>query len=966
MANYSQKLPVLAVLACVFLISASSTQSFAQDYSKSYNYGAVLKAPSNNLGPQGRDIINVSGNVEAGGVLGCSGLDLDALVEGQLGGIGNIGDLSKDIANAAKTRMFNEALTQLFSDPQVASVLEGMQGMAQARLGMLQKNCNANEIYADATNKRLRGEAMSRCVAERRSMEDCSQPEILTEYLGNVIESPRWSEDLHTQMCDSEERDNCDWTVLVPNKRTEIDSRGSSDADEDGDEDADDDSDDDSGDDSGDETSEDEAVVPAAQNGEEVAAAISPHDIIRLAYDNALEDVVERVIEARRTIDALGYSAAMRAVLYDQPGMPEEIEEYIAEQRERVNDGEITAEEMNTPSPYTFYQYRTNEACEFSFTTQNNFTFDLTPIIGALPETPATDPGDDSGDDSGDGDDTPPSEEPQPVQNPSPPQTGDNGRGNVVFPIPGQTNEEAVVTSYYNQTRGRPAGATRPHVGIDYRARGKNILAVFDGRAAHGRSPRCGDLNLTRNINGRNERFRYFHLSRVNGNVIGQNISAGTQVGRSGTRCAGAEHLHVEYYVDGVRRNPAILLGFSQYKHGGTTDRFATAQDRRLAGSSLSGFAPDLGTNPHGDESLAAVRAGLPADHPFVIALQNQMDALAIRVSNTAKCMTNKLFHPQVYVKMAMLPGDIGFVGDDAPAEVEPTEENMAYDLRGDSGAMVNGIAQMISYDAAVATYNATILEMAQAVAIKGSESASGMNPELYEYARGQLALLKFRRSTMITDYVAQCEMSERISGLVDRRQELDQGARARNSRQFDTSVSKTFGYDCYKYDHLVDEGLSDLRNLYSGFKSTGAVAPMNGGTMPADPDAEINCLALNIYHEARGESAAGQEAVARVTMARRNHPSYPGTVCGVVWQPRQFSWTHDRNSDAAMDREALARALEIARRVQSEEVPVDYTNITAYHTITCQSQGCNDMRNNPRLQEAFRVGDHVFYRERG
>lgn len=42
-------------------------------------------------------------------------------------------------------------------------------------------------------------------------------------------------------------------------------------------------------------------------------------------------------------------------------------------------------------------------------------------------------------------------------------------------------------------------------------------------------------------------------------------------------------------------------------------------------------------------------------------------------------------------------------------------------------------------------------------------------------------------------------------------------------------------------------------------------------------------CMALNVYHEARGESIEGQIAVAHTTLNRVVHPKYPGTICGVV-----------------------------------------------------------------------------------
>lgn len=58
---------------------------------------------------------------------------------------------------------------------------------------------------------------------------------------------------------------------------------------------------------------------------------------------------------------------------------------------------------------------------------------------------------------------------------------------------------------------------------------------------------------------------------------------------------------------------------------------------------------------------------------------------------------------------------------------------------------------------------------------------------------------------------------------------------------------------------------------------------------------AEMACLAKNIYHEALREPVQGQQAVAFVTVARSLHGTgYPKTICGVVFQGTQFSWTLD------------------------------------------------------------------------
>ncbi len=75
----------------------------------------------------------------------------------------------------------------------------------------------------------------------------------------------------------------------------------------------------------------------------------------------------------------------------------------------------------------------------------------------------------------------------------------------------------------------------------------------------------------------------------------------------------------------------------------------------------------------------------------------------------------------------------------------------------------------------------------------------------------------------------------------------------------------------------------------------------------------ELGCLVANVYHEARGEDALGQGAVAHVTLNRVKSPAYPNTVCGVVWQKGQFSWTEDGRSDRMTDLDAIGKAVDIA-----------------------------------------------------
>lgn len=60
-----------------------------------------------------------------------------------------------------------------------------------------------------------------------------------------------------------------------------------------------------------------------------------------------------------------------------------------------------------------------------------------------------------------------------------------------------------------------------------------------------------------------------------------------------------------------------------------------------------------------------------------------------------------------------------------------------------------------------------------------------------------------------------------------------------------------------------------------------------------SDLNDEQRCLAIAVYKEARGESLAGQLAVARVIVnrARSDSQRFANNVCGVITQPGQFSF---------------------------------------------------------------------------
>lgn len=116
------------------------------------------------------------------------------------------------------------------------------------------------------------------------------------------------------------------------------------------------------------------------------------------------------------------------------------------------------------------------------------------------------------------------------------------------------------------------------------------------------------------------------------------------------------------------------------------------------------------------------------------------------------------------------------------------------------------------------------------------------------------------------------------------------------------------------------------------------------------------DCLALNIYHEARGESIQGQIAVAQVTVNRAKHDFFPDSICDVVWQDHQFSWTNDGRSDRVRDQEAYAVALNIAEWVLLGRED-DPTNGSLFYHVDRVSPFWAR-----KVDFETKIGDHVFY----
>ncbi|MCI0506943.1 MAG: cell wall hydrolase [Gammaproteobacteria bacterium] len=130
-----------------------------------------------------------------------------------------------------------------------------------------------------------------------------------------------------------------------------------------------------------------------------------------------------------------------------------------------------------------------------------------------------------------------------------------------------------------------------------------------------------------------------------------------------------------------------------------------------------------------------------------------------------------------------------------------------------------------------------------------------------------------------------------------------------------------------------------------------------------------IKCLAMNVYHEARGEPLLGQYAVAIVTMNRVNSDRYPDDVCRVVYQANwssvqqryvaAFSWTLDRLEDIPENSHAWNKAYEIAEQVYQDEHSGEMRVKDAlfYHADYVKPRWA------VKKMRVAKIGRHIFYK---
>lgn len=125
---------------------------------------------------------------------------------------------------------------------------------------------------------------------------------------------------------------------------------------------------------------------------------------------------------------------------------------------------------------------------------------------------------------------------------------------------------------------------------------------------------------------------------------------------------------------------------------------------------------------------------------------------------------------------------------------------------------------------------------------------------------------------------------------------------------------------------------------------------------IPAEIDDELQCLAGAVYFESRSESLVGQLAVAHVVINRAESGRFRPTLCGVVYQPSQFSFVRGGRMPAINARGAQWRNAVAIAQIARDGAWKNKASGALFFHATHVSPGWN----RPRVAQ---IDNHIFYR---
>ena len=154
---------------------------------------------------------------------------------------------------------------------------------------------------------------------------------------------------------------------------------------------------------------------------------------------------------------------------------------------------------------------------------------------------------------------------------------------------------------------------------------------------------------------------------------------------------------------------------------------------------------------------------------------------------------------------------------------------------------------------------------------------------------------------------------------------------------------------------------IAQHQNLHRAAVLIRPVAAQPWTASPLDQARHLDCLTEAVYYEARGETPAGQAAVAQVVLNRVRHPAFPKSVCAVVYQGAaahrcQFSFACNGATHRGREQGAWTRSRRVAERAMGGYVMPEVGNATHFHLTSVGPAWKN-------MVLTSQIGQHLFYR---
>lgn len=132
----------------------------------------------------------------------------------------------------------------------------------------------------------------------------------------------------------------------------------------------------------------------------------------------------------------------------------------------------------------------------------------------------------------------------------------------------------------------------------------------------------------------------------------------------------------------------------------------------------------------------------------------------------------------------------------------------------------------------------------------------------------------------------------------------------------------------------------------------------VNGYTTKSQTMIDLECLTQAIYYESAGEDFESKVAVAQVIINRKNSKKFSNSICGVVYQKSQFSFTLEKPKKLVnVNKRVYAECYEVAKTVLLENFRLNSVkNALWYHTKQISPNW------NKNMTKVAVVGNHIFY----